>query len=366
MQLICPCCEPSKVNIKQAVYVARNQKYISDHLEAIDEALKEKFTPRGASRPLSPVPEEIKITEAQIDQAIEFFEGLFDREEIEAIMNIAGILLAEPIGEKLAGDTGEHKPLYYGEDKGEADKNWQWIYGEKRYYNEKEDRYLTKDEMDDTSITLIEGILLGMHAKTVALILQEITIQRWLKLMRLDIQDGHMMQFMFGVGGKNTLDSRDVGGFKGFVKSQWNFLQGFGEKIKEGDMSGAEALARAQLYGESTTTAYEKGKAKASNVDLPEYPADGNQDCFTNCRCKWIIEDDPTNEEYAICEWKLNRRAEHCGACLENARVWSTLRILKGVSYEDQELELEEEDTEPFDLDELEVEDDELVDLDDA
>ena len=296
----CSCCEGAR--------------YIESALEDLDEELKEKVSPKGAGKKLSKQPV-VSITEHAINMAITLFEEL---------MNVrAGVLKAEPVGDK---PDDREEPLYYDTEGTE----WQWYYEEYYYYYEEEQWQIDEFEKNELSLLLLDNFLFYMLETTADMILEEISIQKWTHNIRDHIKRGTIAEYLFGIGGKNVIDSIDIDALKKLITAQFTYLQKFAEEIKNGELTGAKILQRVGMYGEATTHGYEQAKARSHNIKLPEYPADGNQMCFMNCRCHWKLEDDPKKPEYVLATWKLNPLAEHCQSCLNNADKWNPLRIKKG------------------------------------
>ena len=228
-------------------------------------------------------------------------------------------------------------PLYYdlhGPDRNVnnngSTESWVWNYDEHWYYNEYGEKTLYPEDMDETSIEFLDLYIMFFLNISNAMILNEATIQQWYSQSRGYIQDGTLAQYLFGSGGKNTISPFDIKAMKKKVGNQWLFLKKFTEEIVNGELSGAQIMSRIRMYGESTTYGYEEAKAKSHNVVMPEYPADGSQQCHSNCRCRWMLEDDPNSETHVLGTWKINPLAEHCDDCVENARNWDPIRVEKG------------------------------------
>lgn len=303
--------------------IAENN-YIIGQLEAVDEELKKKVVPKGRNRPLPQEPTSYTPEEKQINEAIKLFESLLGEDlsehDILELKDLFRILLAKPVRERQS----EEEYLY--ED---YDSDWEWKEEQYEYYNTEEDLIIGEEDKDLISVSLIDLSFKRILNITTEMVLRNISLQEWFGVSTTNIQDLVTMQYMFGVGGKNTLTDQRVFKIGTMVKKQREYFRKFAEEIKEGELSGAQVLQRIQMYGESVTEGYEVAKAHTHRVEMPEYPADGTQDCFTKCRCRWVYKDDPSDEAYIFGYWKLNPRAEHCDACLENSRQWNPIRVPK-------------------------------------
>lgn len=303
----CECCN--------FTYYLESAAYIEAQIEQLgDEKLKEKLTPKGAGRAISKEPKQVELEEKEIDQAIALFEQL--------MTDVANLLHALPVGAKpTSGDT-----LY--ED---LEGDWEWYYDDYYYYNTEDNTEIYEDEKDRLSLLFLDLFLAEIIIDiTTDLILENITIQKWTNDVRKHIRNSFVAEYLLGIGGKNVLDIVDINELKKMVKNQWKYFQKFAEEIKNGELTGAKIFQRIGMYGEAVTHGYEQAKAKSHAIVLPEYPADGNQQCFMNCRCHWHLKDDPKNTNYVLATWTMNPNAEHCISCINNSKKWNPLRVKKG------------------------------------
>ena len=153
------------------------------------------------------------------------------------------------------------------------------------------------------------------------------TVQEWLYEMRQKIRDIFNAEYLLSRGGRNAMFQEDLDLQADAIGSQFDFLQAFAEEVKRGNLSAKQIAARAELYMEAATSAFEEGKASSYGITLPEYPGDGNQMCGVRCRCAWIIIPGK-NEVKAF--WTLSPRAQHCQSCLENAAKWAPYTVKTG------------------------------------
>lgn len=306
--------------------ICGNGQYIINQLVAVDENLSKKVVPRGNSQQL-PEDTDFRIDEKTIDDAINFFESLIgeelNEEEREALEELFGILLARPIGENPTEET----PLY--DDYG--DSNWEWDYEKKEYRNTETELIITEEIRDGLSIDFIDLYIIGLLASTTSMILGRTTIQTWYKSVTHNILLSTSGQYMFGNGGKNVLSTLSINKIQTIVQNNKTYFKKFGQEILAGELTGAQILQRIQMYGEAVTEGYERAKAHSYNVEMPEYPADGLQDCLSKCRCRWKFEEDPQDPRYVLGYWIVNPKAEHCKACLSNQSEWNPIRVKKGL-----------------------------------
>ena len=318
----CPCCN--------------GPTFVVNALEAQDPDMQEPVTPRGITNELPPPLPPFSLTDDQIKQVIAFFEGLLSPEELK---NFEGILRALPKGESL--DRSD--PLY--EDYSDQ---WEWDHELHRYVRVEGNKVLSPEELKELSNHLLDNVVGIMAGSTIALVIGNASIQKWVMDMRRNMQLSLAMQYMLGRGGLNTLVDTDMYRINGLVDTQNVYLDNFSQELTDGQVSGSQAVNRAKMYGEGGTEAFEKGKAADRHLDLPEYPADGSQICRKNCRCYWHIEEDKDNVAIAA-YWKLDKKARHCESCTKNARIFNPY-LLHPASYREHiedELKQWEEGTLP-------------------
>ena len=217
--------------------------------------------------------------------------------------------------------------LEAGVDEKDEDSNWIFDTSTFDYLNTETDRRLTEDERDSESDVLTDFLILGAIATSLRVAKKEITLNNWVGDMREDILVSRTTQYLFSKGGVNNLDGADRSVIAFQTNQQYNFLQNFATDLRDGRLTESQLLNRARMYIEASTASYERGKtATRTQLILPEYPADGSQDCISNCRCHWKITE---TETHYVCYWNLDPRADHCNSCIDNASKWSPYTQLK-------------------------------------
>lgn len=146
--------------------------------------------------------------------------------------------------------------------------------------------------------------------------------QGWEVEMRLLVKDTHIVNYVLGHGGRNSLGAADWGRLGQIIRSQYSYLRGFADALS--NMSAAQALARAALYAHSARSSYWRGLAQSNSIALPAYPGDGTTRCKMNCRCRWQFEYGDTEIR---AYWRLGA-AEHCPDCTARAAEWNPIVAL--------------------------------------
>lgn len=150
----------------------------------------------------------------------------------------------------------------------------------------------------------------------------EISLQRWVDDLRQAIKDAYVIQYTVGKGGLDNMTQADWGRIGGLLKGQYAYLNGFASEVANGDLTPKQIAARANLYIDSSTQAFERGKAASHGmISLPAYPGDGSTECMSNCRCYWSIRKSGTTYHAS---WRMSN-AEHCETCRIRSVSWADL-----------------------------------------
>ena len=290
-----------------------------DHPSHFPEARLATISPDGSDTPLPAVPSDFAVNAAHLESAIALFEETFP--EYKDVLNarVTGMQQTDAIESVRQGD---------------------WVYDDRKklYRNTKTKKRLTADDLlalrddfiDAQRLTFSsDGRALRSDDRRIvsALVSGLKTVQEWLYEMRQQVRDMFNAQYMLGRGGRNAMFQSDLDRQTEAIASQFDFLQAFAEEVRQGKLSAKQIAARAELYMEAATSAFEEGKAAGYGVTLPEYPGDGNQLCGVRCRCTWILV--PGASEVRAF-WTLNPLAKHCATCLGNAAKWAPYIVKTG------------------------------------
>jgi hypothetical protein len=155
-------------------------------------------------------------------------------------------------------------------------------------------------------------------------------VQDWQTLMRREIKDEYVRQYLVGRGGLAQMTPRDWGIIGHMLRTQYQFLDNFAQDVAAGRLSPAQIVARARLYIYSAQQARERARTEAFGMPvLPAYPGDGQTECVTHCRCNWII--NPVQDGWEA-QWRLDPAAESCHDCPINAGLWNPLFVPSGMT----------------------------------
>jgi hypothetical protein len=120
---------------------------------------------------------------------------------------------------------------------------------------------------------------------------------QWYQLMRQEIKEEYIRQYLLGRGGRAQMAAADWGSIGGQLREQYRYLDRFYEQVKAGELSEAQIRARSAMYVRSGREAFERGKARAIG-----------------------------ETDYTEVWWKLNPAAENCPDCIElDAMGWQKI-----------------------------------------
>lgn len=202
--------------------------------------------------------------------------------------------------------------------------NWEWNDRTKRFRNLVTGANITDIRRIELRDAYIKKQLPAIRRLVNQLGNGEITVQEYLLSIRRHIKKTYLGEWLLGKGGVNAMTANDVRLVGIHVHRQYEFLQNFVEQIRNGELSVAQIRSRTEMYIHSATQAYERGQASSYDVDLPEYPGDGNQICLSRCKCRWEIVRTDTEIQ---AHWLVNIAVEHCESCRNNTAKWNPLRI---------------------------------------
>lgn len=124
----------------------------------------------------------------------------------------------------------------------------------------------------------------------------------WEMMMRQEIKDNYITQYIAGRGGREAMRPSDWGRIGGMLKNQYHpYLDRFVEDVRVGKLSEAQIAARAQMYVESSQQAYWRAdRVVREEAGYPYMTWDPNpalencDDCLSfEAMGKVRVEDDP-------------------------------------------------------------------------
>lgn len=271
-----------------------------------------KLTPDGADEPLTPVPDEVAISDSDVDRAVAEWD--------ELMPDYVGLLDAAVTGLAQFDDERGIATRIDG------DSPWTWDGGSHRYRNTANGQYIGQRQMTGLRDQFIEAKQATAQSLAADLSAGRKSIQEFEVAFRREIKTVYVDQYVLGKGGRNAMTQADWGAVGRMVRDQYQHAHEFARDIASGKLSEAQITSRARLYFGSSTQSFEQGRTASYGVPtLPQYPADGRTICRSNCRCNWRIEE---TEDAWNCTWVVSA-GEVCVDCQGNASRWNPLVVLK-------------------------------------
>jgi len=194
--------------------------------------------------------------------------------------------------------------------------------------------------IDDTSKANLVRIRTGMFNNEVDALSEKmytggISIGAWEEAMKKLIRELHSSVAAIGKGGWDAMTPADWGRLGPVMKSQYQYLHRFAEKIaSERDTISIDYIkARAHLYGNAANNTLAMVQAgQVLTEKLPWLPGDGSTECLINCKCRWELEIIGKEGDFNIVQaiWHLGE-AEHCDDCVERDEYVVTLNVYKTI-----------------------------------
>lgn len=85
----------------------------------------------------------------------------------------------------------------------------------------------------------------------------------WERLMRQEIKEQYIAEYIAGRGGREQMTARDWGSIGGQLKNQYKYLRRFRDEVAAGKLSEAQIRVRAGMYVQSSWQARERGYRRA-------------------------------------------------------------------------------------------------------
>lgn len=157
--------------------------------------------------------------------------------------------------------------------------------------------------------------------------------------LREELKDAHTQAAVAAKrGGWRAMTPRDWGRVGNRIRNQYGFADNFGAEIRRRIADGnpfteGQIRARAHMYADAATASFSAQEAAEAGFDpasLGVMPGDGSTECYSRCRCRWVISVVSAERGDYNVRW-ATRSGESCKTCLARRRVWKRVRIRGGV-----------------------------------
>ena len=246
-----------------------------------------QLQPLGSGQPLPDLPATLTFQFLRCEPCV--------REEWNAFYRLYDDLLAASVVD--FGVSGDAFPTALG-------SNWEWNQDTKRYRDMNTGRIITSNSRIGFRDDLIEKQLPEVRRLARGLRDGKVSVQGFVSSMRRIIKNSYLQQWALSRGGLNAMTSeRSDNPFAAHPTPTRILYKGLLNRLREGELSYPQIRNRSEMYVHSSTQSAERAKASSFDIDLPEYPGDGNQICRARCKCRWEIKEE---EELTLCYWLLN------------------------------------------------------------
>jgi hypothetical protein len=214
--------------------------------------------------------------------------------------------------------------------------DWRWSDAAHNYRNLDTGRWVSGAQVRSWSAAASKASGEAVTSMADMLADGRLNVRDWTLLMRDELKDVYIQQYVLARGGLEQMTQRDWGTLGPILREQYQYLDRFAREVADGTVSEAQIRRRAAMYVRSSREAFERGNARMLGVvGLPDYPGAGNTLCRANCLCFWEIK--PVKEAGKVvrweCYWRL-RPAEHCTSeevdaqgrplgCVQRAELWN-------------------------------------------
>ncbi len=215
---------------------------------------------------------------------------------------------------------------------------YEWLPSTRRYRDADTKRFVSRNTVmryvsQITSAGSSEGATLARLVSGGELSPADFGIQ-----LRQEVKSTFIQQYILGRGGRQQMTPRDWGSVGRLLREQYRRINNFVRDIETKNLTEGQIRVRAEMYFQTSRSAYERGNAGAYGVTLPSYPGDETQTCYGGCQCAWRLEEDRDEDGNLVAIlafWELNELAEHCEAdlaagtrgCVQNAAEYNPLVI---------------------------------------
>jgi hypothetical protein len=153
--------------------------------------------------------------------------------------------------------------------------------------------------IDPVMDVLVDAAGDELASLTRALYAGRLNLSQWSTSIAATLKDAHLANSLVAVGGADNLGPANYGRAGGTLADEYRHLYDFAQAIADGDVSEAQALARAQQYARASQQAY--WREYAQREMRPEWsglpvlknaPRDGRTQCHGNCNCQLRTDED--------------------------------------------------------------------------
>lgn len=140
--------------------------------------------------------------------------------------------------------------------------NWRWNESAGRYIDTETGKFISRTYALDLIKQSIQQSIVVTDTLANYVSNGLIAVDDWKSLMRSEIRDEYIRQYLAGIGGREMMTPADWGKIGSLLKEQYKFLDGFAKEVP--NLSEAQIRVRAAMYSESAGQANEMAHAKVA------------------------------------------------------------------------------------------------------
>ena len=139
---------------------------------------------------------------------------------------------------------------------------WVWLDSSHRYHDLTSGRFVSAEQARDWSHAAADAS--GDAATEFARMLDggQLTLGDWQTVMREEIKDAYIEQYLLGRGGLDKFTKSEAGSLGGMLAEQYRYLDRFARDIAAGNLTEGQIAARARMYIRSSSEAFERAQMR--------------------------------------------------------------------------------------------------------
>lgn len=171
--------------------------------------------------------------------------------------------------------------------------DWRWATDSSRYRDLQTGRFVSQAQVRDWSGQAAKAS--GDAVTEMAEMLGDgrLNVRDWTLLMRDEIKDVYIQQYVAAKGGLSQMTQRDWGSIGGMLRDQYRYLDRFARQVADGEVPASRVATRARLYTTSSKEAFERATQRVmvaggmTEVHWRLHPAEHCEDCVAFAAMGW-------------------------------------------------------------------------------
>lgn len=162
----------------------------------------------------------------------------------------------------------------------EETPSWKWNEAAGRYQDIKTGQFMARSKILGFVSSSIDASSIAVDQLSELFSNGQLSSTDWRSLMRQEIKEEYIRQYLMGKGGASQMTQADWGSIGGRLANQYRYLENFYNELQ--DLSPAQIAARSKMYISSARQAFEKARETViSNLgyDQEQWILDGGEHC---------------------------------------------------------------------------------------